>query len=170
LRVPLIVVGRDFKPRQINRAVSLIDIFPFILETTGTRAEKLDIAGRSFYRCCLAGDDGDKDPDRPVLASGTLYDVEKYCLISGHKKLIFNSPEKKRPLAGFTSRVAFELYDLGNDPAEEIPLAPDRVKEFTALRRELERFIRSKTGAGGKKISIEHDKELQEKLKSLGYL
>jgi len=170
LRVPLIVVGKRFKPGQVNRAVSLVDIFPFILETTGTRSEKLDIAGRSFYRCCLAGSDGDKNPDRPVFASGTLYDVEKYCLISGHKKLIFNSPEKKRPLAGFTSRVAFELYDIDKDPLEKQPLAIDGVKEFLMLKTELERFIRLYAGGKGQKTSIAGDKELQDKLKSLGYL
>ncbi len=163
LHVPLIILGRAFKQAEIKTPVSLIDLFPTILEMAHIPVRRFKISGKSLWR--LKG-----VHRRPIFAMGTLYDTEKYCLIKGGMKLIFNSREKKKPLIGRQSQDEFEFYNLDTDAVEQRNLESTLPKELFELKKELKRFINLSLPLKSKKISPEKEKEIREKLKSLGYL
>lgn len=162
LHVPLIITGGKFKPSVIETPVSIIDLFPTILDLANIPFRKLKIDGKSLL----------KVRSRPLFAMGTLFNDEKYCLIKNNLKLIFNSGKTitKKPLIGYYSKEKFELFNLKHDPIEQHNLSNDMQKEIRGMKKELAEFIKVPSAVRSKKVSIKNDKDLKEKLKSLGYL
>lgn len=162
LHIPLIMAGEKFKPAVIETPVSIIDIFPTVLELAGIRAVNIDIDGKSLLN----------SHNRPLFAVGTLYGDEKYCLVKNDMKFILNSgkSEDKRFLIGYGSKERFELYDLIKDPFEKHNLSLAMPSAIQSLKKELKAFINAGLEIPGQKISLEKEKELKEKLKSLGYM
>jgi arylsulfatase len=162
LHVPLIIIGGKFKSSVMETPVSIVDLFPTILDLANIPSGRFELDGKSLLKL----------HSRPIFAMGTLYKDEKYCLINKNLKLIFNSggTSSKRPLVGYSSEEKFELFNLKNDPTEQHNLSSGMQQEMHRLRKELLNFLNVPAVVQSKKISIKDDKVLQEKLKSLGYL
>ena len=162
LHVPLFITGGKFKPSVIETPVSIIDIFPTILDLAHIPYKKFKIDGRSLLKLRR----------RPLFAMGTFFKEEKYCLIKKNLKLIFNSGKttSKRPLVGYSSEEKFELFNLQNDPTEQHNLSNGMQQDIRKMMKELVKFINVPSAARSKKVSVKDDKELAETLKSLGYL
>ncbi len=164
LHVPLVLAGGKIKPKEINRPVSLVDIFPTILDRVGVRVpSSLSIAGKHLL----------KPSQRSIYATGTLYVDEKYAVIKDGVKMIFNTGQtmQKRQILGPTNQEKFEIYRLPGDPGETLNLIDQLVAPHVAeLKKQLENFIKAAALVKGKKVSTEQEKNIKEKLKSLGYL
>jgi arylsulfatase A-like enzyme len=162
LHVPLIITGGKFKPSVIEPPVSIIDIFPTILDLAHVPYKKFKIDGKSLLKC----------RSRPLFAMGTFFKEEKYCLIKNNLKLIFNSGKTagKMPLTGYSCEEKFELFNLQHDPGEQHNLSSEMQHVIRGMMKELVRFINAPSAAQSKKVSVKDDRELSETLKSLGYL
>lgn len=162
IHVPLIIAGRGFKPAVIETQVSIVDLFPTILDLANIPLKNFEIDGRSLLKL----------KNRPLFAMGTLYAAEKYCLLKNGKKLIFNSDNMifKRSLIGYTTEEKFELFDLKTDPFEKHNLNVERAGKMAKLKKDLAEFIKAAARVQGKKVSLKKEKDIKEELKSLGYL
>jgi arylsulfatase A-like enzyme len=165
VHVPLIVkyphggpVGRD------PRLASLVDVFPTVLQVTGTPAD-LPLQGRSLLRA--------PEPDRPVFTElrATRYFGPSYeystvkhweAIREGDWKLITVAEEKRT-----------ELYDVAKDPAETNNVAseePERTGEMRAALtqwQEKARRLAANFRPGGR-ATVEA--AARDRLRALGYL
>ena len=162
LHVPLIFAGKKFKHKEIETPVSLIDLFPTVLDLTNIKTKKFTPAGSSLLKL----------RSRPVFATGTLYLDEKYSVIKAGLTWIFNSGKNKNKmrLLGPSSEEKYELFDLNSDPFEKRNFYSEESAAFSKLKKELDKFIKLALPSQGRKISIEKEKKIKEQLKSLGYL
>ena len=168
LHVPLILKWSGGVPgSKDSRAVSLIDLFPTILQLAGV-AEIPPNHGRSLLE--------PPDPTRTLFfelktewmaedpstgESGIVSDLW-LAVLDGDLKLILARNDGRH-----------ELYDLSSDPGEQRPLGPEHAhraedldrklgEHLEAMRRESERWDRSPP--------VELSDEDRERLRSLGYL
>lgn len=162
IHVPLIIAGGKFKNTVINNPVSLVDLFPTILAAAHIPVENDTIHGKNLL----------KVQPKPVFSMGTLFGTEKYCLVKGKMKLVFNSGTRrgKKPLPGYRSNDKFELYNLESDPMEKHNLKNDLPEIVAKMKKELDKFKNISSPLRGRKAALDKEEELKEKLKSLGYL
>jgi arylsulfatase A-like enzyme len=157
LRVPLIVRLPSLPARGvvISSRVRLVDLFPTVLDLLNIRVPK-GIQGESLTPLLS----GRKAADRPSYAE-TFYPRENYGwselygLIEGPWKYI-RAPKP-------------ELYDLGQDPAEETNLLGGKAAIAAGLGRELAAIVaegEAEAAESGRRVSPEEE----ERLRSLGYL
>ncbi len=105
IQVPLIVAHPDHKPGRTNAPVSLLDIFPTLLDIAGIRSDdiKTEIDGRSVLPAIKG-----ENIDGPVFAEhidgGTA--APRVCVRDGNMKLVLS---RAYPT---------QLFDLSADPLE----------------------------------------------------
>ncbi len=105
IQVPLIVAHPDHKPGRTNAPVSLLDIFPTLLDIAGIRSDdiKTEIDGRSLLPAIKG-----ENIDGPVFAEhidgGTA--APRVCVRDGNMKLVLS---RAYPT---------QLFDLSADPLE----------------------------------------------------
>lgn len=162
IHVPLIMAGNGIRHKKMKRPVNLIDLLPTILDTAHIPVNNLSASGKNLL----------KSSKGPVFSMGTLYGDEKYCLIDGNMKIIQNSGMKrgKKALTGYRSNEKFELYDLETDPFEMYNLRDEKPKIFLKLKKDLQKFKKNQGSLERKKVLLDKESELKEKLKALGYL
>ena len=127
VRVPMILAGADAPGgKVVETPVSLVDVFPTILEAAGAPASDAGLPGRSLFGVA----DAAHDPARAIFseyhAAGSP--SASYMLRKGRYKFIY--------YVGY----APELFDLEADPEETRNLAGD--PDFAATIRELEAELR----------------------------
>lgn len=108
-RVPMVIAGGGVAQRTFDAPVSIIDLGPTILDAF-TVATPGDFMGQSLLPVVLG--------ETPTLTRPIAMDHSK-----GHQALVFADGIKvvcKRAASGC------EIYDLTNDPREELNLADDR--------------------------------------------
>jgi len=160
LRVPFIMVAPGVLPsgRVVETRVQLVDIFPTICDLLGIRVEdsQIPLAGRSLLPS-ISGR-RTKDPDVYIES----YQPREYYgwselvgLISGDWKYI----QAPHP----------ELYNLKEDPAEELNLYPEKKEIAAELEARLAQMIASGTELAGKGRRELSSTEIR-RLQSLGYL
>jgi arylsulfatase A-like enzyme/Tfp pilus assembly protein PilF len=160
LRVPLIIQNSKFFPHPcvVPGAVRLVDVAPTILETIGLRPEAAGMEGQSLLSRARKPTGEDLDA---LIES--FYPRENFGwselvgIVSGPWKLI----QAPRP----------ELYDLANDPGENVDLAALAAGKATELRQKLEHELvrlsaRPDTPGGTPAAKVDD----QERLRSLGYV
>ena len=115
--IPMILAGPGIMAgtaagRTVDTPVSLVDVFPTVLDAMGAPAPSAPRPGRSLLEVAAAPD----DPDRPVLSEyhdgGSV--TGAFMLRRGGWKLVHHE--------GF----APQLFDLSGDPDERRDLAADR--------------------------------------------
>ncbi len=165
IRVPLVIKfpDSDYKGKQIESMCRLIDILPTALETAGIKYDGSSIEGKSLISFLK----GSENEDRVFISDLAHKNVPDPCpaLIATNKnRLKFIIQKSKEGVK------SIEVYDLNRDSHER----NDIFKRTQTLRqdilKELDAYYAEKAKLQRKKQRIRMDKELEEKLKALGYL
>jgi arylsulfatase A-like enzyme len=170
VRVPLLMVGNGLAHAVVKRTVRLTDLLPTVLEATGI--EPVDFHPEGVTLPAADGAEGlDEEPQ--VFVMNTIYGPEKYGVIRGRWKLIFNTHDRsggKGKFRGYRSRDEFELYDIAADPLERVNLADEEsaADELFRLKQMLGALIKLRSPF--EKLQVKIDEETEEQLRALGYL
>jgi arylsulfatase A-like enzyme len=171
LRIPfaLRLPGGEHAGKAVDEQVSLIDVFPTLLDAAGFRLPS-DAEGES-----LASWLGGTRSAREAIYSD-FYDKRGFNLQVARRtageKTIQHFNRITHPKRG-----SLEFYDLSRDPAESDNRADEGPPAMTSaieamttwleLRWRAHRYVALATAGGA---SIEIDEETQERLKALGYV
>jgi len=168
LHVPLILSGGVFDRYEVSCRVSLLDVFPSVLRLINNNKLSGNFRG-------IALQSADKEGTcntRVLFSTGTLYGDEKYCLVKGDKKLIYNSfnTENKGAFYGTAAVDNFEIYDLHADPLEKHNMAgsPRGRAGFDLLFSQLQRFIKISPQFQRSQPSL--SPQTLKRLKAMGYI
>lgn len=166
IRIPLIIGGNGLKSLIKEKSVSIIDIFPTILDVAKIPSSIFNFDGLSFQRYLLSRKGG---VDRNIFATGIMYGRNKYCLIRNKKKIICNSINKNKvhELKNWKNK-SYEYYEISSDPGESENLFKEKTSEVLKLVKLLNQFIL--LNPDFKKSEKTLGKDMQERLKTLGYL
>jgi arylsulfatase A-like enzyme len=175
LKVPLIIKfpGSRFSGLRIQNIVSLLDIFPTVLEETGIDYSTLNIDGRSLFPLIKGREKGDRmfmaDVAAHILASRI---PQKISINQGKDKLILSRPFGPEDMDFFLYPPPVmdpvELYDLGSDPEEKQNIADKRPELASQMVQKINDILKA---APKKKVrKLEMDEELKKRLKALGYI
>ena len=176
LRVPLIIrfPGGRFSGARVEPNARLADIVPTVLDELGLAGEARKLDGASLIPLVEGKDKKDRFclsylPDN-IFADPM---PSKIALIQGRYKIILNDKYPVRAATYFTppppDMAPIELYDLKADPLEKHNLVASRGEIARRMMAELEPYLAAAKGPGsGSKASM--DKELEERLRALGYI
>lgn len=165
VRVPLVIKAPTLKPRTERRVAQQIDLLPTLLDLLRIESPP-DLPGQALFQPHAA--------DRPVF-------IERFrpprfvqrAIISGDRKLYIvdvneKIPTKLKSRIGATMvRPGISLFDLGQDPDEMQNLYPGEITAAAPLLELLARYVETPS-LEGERLAV--DEELEEKLRSLGYL
>jgi len=189
IRVPVIVKfpGNRFKNRRIPNVVGIIDLLPTILSYYNIDYEAAQLDGKNLMPLIKSGQTRRPEYVVSTISTGRYLEAipPKIAVLFDHYKLIYNHPFSPKDLAFFKDYTRppetpkFELYDLENDPSEMHNIAypaindrhavPLQRKKMMSVIAAIEKQIKQQMSAiAKKKKSL--DKEVEEQLKSLGYL
>jgi arylsulfatase A-like enzyme len=109
-RIPMIIRMPGVSPRRVDRLVSLLDIYPTLLDLAGSQWDRQAVQGESL---------------RPLLSGtpGTWRDsvVTEFCSLN-NLAMTMRTLRVGHMKYGFSSGARDELYDLGRDPHETLNL------------------------------------------------
>jgi arylsulfatase A-like enzyme len=148
LHVPLVMWLPGMSGRRIAAPVQNVDIVPTLLDYLGIEAPGLD--GRSL-RALIDG----RGEQAPAYAA--LY--AQRATIDGQLKLLYD-----------LDRVEARLFDLVADPGERNDLAGVRSEQRDVLEQRLLEHVAATEGGGGTANAAHRAKQVQERLKAIGYL
>jgi arylsulfatase A-like enzyme len=182
LHVPLIIKfpNSRYRGRTITSNVSLIDVFPTILDFF-----KIDIShpvdGHSLLNCLNQKGRGNRkivsilkfetDKKKPSQIP------EKISIVYKKYKIIYNFKYSQEAMDFFgkfppPEYRQYELYDIQNDYRERTNLAytVEHRRVFEELKKDIEKIITKIQSAGRKRPLLKHEEEELQKLKEMGYL
>ncbi|MEM8995167.1 MAG: sulfatase-like hydrolase/transferase [Acidobacteriota bacterium] len=166
LHVPLVlkVPGRSGAVRIAER-VGTVDILPTVLDLLGFEIPA-DVQGRSLAGLLGGGGDdppadADAGPGRRAYYAETL--APRLMHGWGELRALYRGPLK------YVHGPRPELFDVVEDPGERFDLSAERVDERSAMKRQLETFIREGAGETASAIASA-DSETTARLAALGYL
>jgi arylsulfatase A-like enzyme len=156
LRVPLLVRLPDGRGagRTIGARVSVMDVFPTVLEAAGIEPPRF-IQAASLLPLIERGEPA---RDRVIHAS-TLTDVEIDSLTVGRFKYIEPAGKPREAM----------LFDLDSDPGEHANVIAQYAGEVDGFRRALER-LRESSRPEAPSSRVNFSPELRDAMRSLGYL
>ncbi len=169
LRVPLILRDptRRFAVRRVSAQVRLVDVMPTILDLLGLPAA-LDRNGRSLVPL-LRGEESEPRLAWSEIPHHVLIDAGvRWAVRTGAHKLIVTPPPAR---GGGEARL--ELYDLQADARERSNLAPGDPARRAELMQQLRNVALELNASGAavyREVSGPPDPQLQERLRSLGYV
>ncbi len=175
LRVPLIIKLPGSHPRGLRYpgVVSLVDVFPTVLEELGLKRATGAVDGRSLLPILREREAADRPAWADLVGNmGGTHNSAKSCVVEGEWKAIWNAPYTADDLAFLTfpprAVPPVELYNLAHDPGEKTSLTdrrPDIVRRLAALR---ERYLAP--AKKGRSVRADLDEELKARLRALGYI
>ena len=170
LHVPLLVWHPQYGGRNVDEAVSLVDLLPGIIDWMGldlpteiqypgkSLAGPVDRAASAAFTASDFGQRWPGNSERNLFASGIAYGPQQMAVIEGPTKLIWHQIDNSR-----------EFYNLQTDPMELNPDAssmPD--KQAARLDDALDRYFGWYDSR--EFLPPELTDEVIEKLKGVGYL
>jgi arylsulfatase len=165
LAVPLAVQLPGARPGRVDCRIGLIDLMPSLCDWNELPCPDT-MAGRSWFQSQPGAD----DLDDSYLAEATVLDDRHRAVYDGRYKLLYkpgSRPEAAPP------PTPWSLFDLRQDPDESHDLLagetrpPAVAQTFASLRRVLaERRSEALLDPGQEPV----DRELEDRLRSLGYL
>lgn len=146
IHVPLIIKAPYSKGGVISYPVSLIDIFPTVLDLLGYKEEalKLNLRGRNLFL------------NRKIDEIQFSEYPNKKSIIKDNFRIFLNESN-------------FGLYNIKDDPVESNNLVSIEKEKFEFLKKGLDNFIKKKEPCTEKPRVILNEED-KEKLKSLGYV
>ncbi len=154
LHVPLMVWGPDVAARRIDAAVSLVDVFPTVLEACGAKLPG-EVDGVSLWPALTESEAVERGP---IVVERTLYGTEQKALIDWPYKLVVGiEPEDDR------------LYDLASDAGEENDIVAREPAVRDRLREELRSRVKRAMAAQRDARPAEVDDSTAAELRALGY-
>jgi arylsulfatase A-like enzyme len=175
LKVPLIIKFPEsrFKGKRILERVSLVDIFPTVLEETGIDHSHLDIDGQSLFPLIAGEEKGDRmflaDVAANVLTSRIPHRI---AMNRGKGKLILNKKMSPEDVQFFLYPPPIvdpvELYDLIKDPGEQKNIADENSHLANQIIQKINEIYETAQKKKTRKLTM--DEELKTQLKALGYI
>ncbi len=186
LRTPLIIklFGSRYRGKRIRAVTRLVDVMPTILAELGITSGPADLDGVTLMpvvegkekdcRFFLADTSFPSiDLDNPKTLSPQA-ELEPDIIAFGDRvfKLILN--RKLTEVDAFEydpprpDRPDVELYDLPNDPGEDINLASERPEVVREMLKRIRDLYGKPSKRRGRRVEI--DGELREELRALGYI
>lgn len=182
IRVPIIVKfpGNRFSGREITDVVGVIDIMPTIMSYYGIDSGSVEIDGRDLMPVIEKKRKRSPEYVISTISTGRYFEAvpPKIAVLFDRYKLIYNEPFSPVDLAFFEKYARppepprFELYDLSADPGETGNIFgrhPEAIKKIMPVIVDIGRLIKRKI-AEMNNSGMPMDKEVEEQLKSLGYL
>jgi arylsulfatase A-like enzyme len=164
IKVPLIIKLPESKyaGKKIDTIVRSIDIVPTILESAGIDAEPFNFDGRSLQDIIQ----GQAKENRTFISDVTRKGSEEFrprlvCMNQDFFKLI--AIRSQAPLR-------FLLFDLEQDPLETNNLNENRPDLVRSLFQQILDYYNDFKEVEAKSDKVVMDKELEAKLKALGYI
>jgi arylsulfatase A-like enzyme len=145
LHVPLIIYHPHVKARQINSLVSLVDIFPTILDFLGIAIPE-GLKGKSLMPT-LEG-----NPIRDRVFAGAVFTPEPNNTLFSYSTMVTSVREEEwkliQEILVRNSGVEryWELYNLKNDPQELDNVALNFPEKLKTLQGDLSRWLREELG------------------------
>jgi arylsulfatase A-like enzyme len=162
LRVPLVVRLPGAPGRVLPGPVEQIDLVPTLLELAGLPPD-LGLPGRSLVAEIRGAGAVDRTA-RTAFATLDRRGVRAAAAVRAQWKLLFREQS-----GGALLRPPFELYALSSDPAERRSLVAERPLRRRWLEGQLA-VAEARHRATGPRADAEIDRELEERLRALGYL
>jgi len=165
IRVPLLIKfpGSENTGRRVDSMVRIIDILPTVLDVLDIPYIRGAVEGLSLLPL-LSGAD---TTDRIFISDLAHKNMPKPCPVMiatnrGKLKFIFHKSDE--------GPETVETFNLGQDPHERTDISPRAQRIREEVLRFLDEYYRSKDKLelGGERIRM--NKELEERLKALGYL
>ncbi len=157
INVPLIISGKNIKPRQVSTNISQIDILPTILDFL--KIENTNLQGVSLLR--------EEIPTRNLFSEVTfssskhIKDANKVSVVNKNNKLIFDRDKK-----------TYEFYDLDTDKDELNNLINDESKQtiISKLKIAIDNFDKKESNLKNSESKIKFNEKEVKQLESLGYM
>jgi len=169
LHIPFIMAGPMIGQGEISKRIRIIDLMPTILDLFKIKANNELGDGISFADLLK---DSVQKPDNtlPVLAFGTFFGDEKYGLIDGESKIIYNTTntQGKESLLGYRNTNKYELYNLYIDPNEKNNLELKDKDKLQNLKHALDKYKAHTIKLKSKNTELGED--MKKRIRSLGYL
>ena len=167
LRIPLLVAGPHLSHRLVDDSISLVDVLPTVAELLGIPAEE-ELDGVSFAKSLYG-----KSSARSSSPPRTLLAMEHAYRWMDGRRIDFRAPEDGAASYAVIHRNLYyiregdreEIYDMRADPEQRRDLAASSF-DSTPFRKAVE--ARAGFEAGGEAMPM--DKELEDRLRSLGYI
>lgn len=165
LRVPLIIKfpNSAHRGQRVNSLCRIIDILPTVLDVAGIPFDRNSIEGRSLMDF-LSGNEGE---DRQFISDLAYKNVPEPC----PAQIATNSNSLKFIIKKTADGIKdVETYDLRRDPQEKNNIFTRTQKLKDQVIHFLDAYYKERAKLVRKQERISIDKELEEKLKALGYL
>jgi len=175
LRVPMIIKFPEsrFKGQRFSDFVSLVDIFPTVLEEMEVDYSHLDIDGQSLLPLILGKEKGDREFLADVAANVLGSRIpQRIAMNNGNLKLILNQKISPDNLQFFVYPPPIldlvEVYDLVEDPGEHQNIAGTQSLLANQIIQRIEEIYKGAQKKKNRKLVM--DEELKKQLKALGYI
>lgn len=154
IQVPLIIYVPELGKGVIDQRVSLIDIFPTLIDAAGlSPPDSVLLTGRSLVPLLR----GEVLPSEPIFTATGMRGARKFSVIVDDLKLI-----------QYATGEHIGLFDLARDPEERWDLGDDA--RLADLQAQLARHIAVAADASGRGTPEPLDEETRKALEALGYL
>ena len=160
IRVPLLFVGKNIPiGKKISQQVRTVDIFPTIFEALGIKFND-DIDGSSLINLM---NDIDEDEKIAYFESTPLVLIDSNDVIGIRTSKYKYFRDKNNP----QNRI--HLYDLENDPLENLNLASSKINEINNLENILSNILKDSENDSNNENEL-NSKKIEDELRKLGYV
>lgn len=174
IKIPLIVKfpGQEHAGREVKEVVSILDIYPTILEILGVKGNLSDTDGKSLIKSLQGSDISER---KIFIESSYKKDLYSAVLIKGNRKYFHMESKGNwlrrivRMLSVFPNWFSEKEFDLDRDPEElrgSNNVSPDLKKDFEEMKKGY--YQRVERYKNYKREMVDSAKVF-EKLRNLGY-
>jgi len=170
--VPLIVrFPRDeFAGTRVERVVSLLDVLPTILDYLGHGNSAEPARGKSLMPLVRGRVPMDDSPRVTTVRINWKKYYRPWASTRGNRNVAVMTPDGRWKCIFNVDLDRFELYDLQNDPHEQMNVCDQQPEVFARLAAFARRFYDECTAAARAAEQGEIGEEAIESLKALGYV